>query len=101
MPSTSRIGDIGVGICCCHPPIPCIPMVGPLITGAGTTSVENSPPSRCGDIIIGYCGHPGIMITCSGKETIEGAGTTRIGDLFAGCFTGALVTGAGSDITGG
>ena len=90
----SRITDVGVGICCCHPPIPCIGMVGVIITGANKTNVENQPVSRIGDIVIGNCGHIGIINTGSSTVLTENSSTARVGDSFSGCFTGTIITGA-------
>lgn len=99
MPQTSRITDIGVGSCCCHPPIPCISMSGTLVTGAGTHLVENQPVSRIGDVVLGFCGHVGVMISGSPTKFSEGSQTVRVGDQFSGCFTGTLVTGASTQIS--
>ena len=96
----SRVTDLGVGICCCHPPIPCIGMSGMLITGAATVGVENQPDSRIGDIMLGFCGHIGVMVTGSPTITVENSPTVRVGDMFAGCFTGVVVTGAGTGSCG-
>ena len=101
MPPQSRIGDLGVGICCCHPPIPCIRMVGPLIQGSPNHRTNGIPSSRLGDMIIGYCGHSGFMISSSATARINGLGAVRIGDNFSGCFTGILVQGSPNTITGG
>jgi len=92
MPRDSRIGDMGVGICVCH--VPPIPMIGFLITGAGTELSEDPPPSRIGDVILAICGHTGIMIQGSPDTIVENSPTSRVGDAFTGCFIGVLVTGA-------
>lgn len=101
MPNDSRISDIGVGICCCHCPACCIGMSGHLITGASTVIYEGMPTSRLTDIVLGFCGHTGTMVTSSTTVIVEGLGTVRIGDNFEGCFTGVLVTGASTIISGG
>jgi len=92
---------MGVGICCCHPPAPCVGMAGSLVTGAGTVVAEGQPVSRIGDVMLGFCGHVGIMVTGSATVVAEGSNVCRIGDQFVGCFTGVVVTGAGTVITGG
>jgi len=89
-----RIGDIFAGVCCCHPPIPCIGMAGVIVTGAGKTITENSPDSRIGDIGVGFCGHPTVIVSGSDTTTIENSPNARIGDVVAGCINGALITGA-------
>lgn len=94
MPSISRIGDLGVGTCCCHPPIPCIGMSGIIITGASTVFAEDSNVSRITDIVLGFCGHTGILVSGSPNVFAEALNTVRIGSAFVGCFTGTIVTGA-------
>jgi len=101
MPPQSRIGDIGVGICCCHSDPTCIGMVGPLITGSFNTLTNNIPSARIGDMVIGFCGHPGFMVTSSATAFINSRGAVRIGDLFVGCFTGVIIQGSPDTITGG
>lgn len=100
MPSQSRIGDIGVGICCCHKKPRCRPMVGPLIQGSPNHRTNSIPSSRIGDIVMGYCGHTGIMVTGSLSSRINGLGCARIGDRFVGCFTGTIVQGSPNTIVG-
>jgi uncharacterized Zn-binding protein involved in type VI secretion len=101
MPNDSRITDVGVGVCCCHCPICCIGMSGNLITGASTVLYEGQPSSRISDTVLGGCGHTGTMVGGSSTVIIEGMGTSRIGDSFVGCFSGSLVTGASTIISGG
>lgn len=98
MPEVARIGDTGVGTCCCHPPIPCIGMTGVVASGAGTVNAESSNVARLGDIVLGNCGHTGIIVSSSGTVTAEGALIARLGDSFTGCFSGTIVTGAGTVI---
>lgn len=94
MPNVSNITSIGTGICCCHPPIPCIGMTGILITGAQTHITEGLKTSRIGDIVLGNCGHVGIMVTGNSIYISEESPVVSIGDTFTGCFTGTLITGA-------
>lgn len=101
MPPQSRIGDIGIGICCCHPPIPCIFMIGYLVQGSYNHRTNTIPSSRLTDMVLGFCGHPGWMVTSSGTARINGLGAVRIGDTFAGCFNGRIVQGSPNTIVGG
>ena len=94
MPSVARIGDIGIGQCCDSSHNGCIQMSGRIISGASQMSVENSPPARCGDIVLGNCGHTGVIVSCSPNYIVENNGIARIGDSFVGTFSGILVTGA-------
>ena len=85
--------DIWVGICCCHPPIPCIPMVGPIITGSPDTISTGSAQARFGDMTIGACGHPGIIVSSSGDHITNSPGSARLGDIVTGCNIGVIATG--------
>ena len=96
---TSRVDDVGIGVCACHDSP--IPVSGNLITGANTVMVEGKRVSRKNDIVLASCGHMGFMTTYSNTEIVEGKNTVRKGDSFTGCFTGSLTTGANTDRTGG
>ena len=102
MPGSARVGDISVGICCCHvfPLLPlCIPWVGICVTGASTASSENSLEARIGDVFIGC--HPQVAVTGSLTSLIEGSPSSRIGDTTVGCTVGTIVSGAATVIIGG
>ena len=94
MPKAARINDIGIGQCCDSSHNGCIQMKGRIISGASQMLIENNAPARCGDIVIGDCGHTGIIIGCSTNYIIENNGIARIGDSFSGAFSGIIVTGA-------
>ena len=73
MPNSARaFVDIWVGICCCHPPIPCIGMVGPIITASVDTKSGGSGQARLTDMTIGGCGHPGIIVSSSVNHKTNG-----------------------------
>jgi len=90
--ATSRITDIGVGVCFCHP-IP-IPTIGMLITGAATVTDDMFMSSRVTDILIHVCGHPSLMITGSSLVEKESFASSRIADLYVGCVIGLTITGS-------
>jgi uncharacterized Zn-binding protein involved in type VI secretion len=94
MPGIARVGDLGVGTCCCHSDPTCISMQGTILTGAATVNVNGLGAARVSDIIIGYCGHVGIIITGSGTVNGNGLGMARLGDFFTGCFFGTIITGS-------
>ncbi len=94
MSSNVRVGDIFVGVCCCHPPIPCIPSAGAIVTGSSVCSMDGLPTSRVGDIGVGFCGHPTVIVSGSSVVSIDSANAARTGDAVAGCICGALVTGS-------
>jgi len=101
MAKAVRVGDVFVGTCCCHPPIPCIGMAGVIVSGASNAKIENASAARVGDIGIGYCGHPTVLVTGSGAASSASSDNSRIGDAVAGCILGAMVTGASKTDIGG
>lgn len=99
MPNVSRIGDIGSGVCCVDTPHG---TTGVIVTGAGTVFAESSNVSRIGDILVDNChGVTGVIVAASGTVYAEGSNVARIGDYFTGCFSGTIVTGAGTVFAGG
>lgn len=96
-----RLTDVGVGICCCHPPIPCIGMTGILVTASPNVYCNTLGSARLTDIMLGACGHIGIMVTGSTTVYTNGLPEVRLTDFFTGCFTGIVVTGSGNTFTGG
>jgi hypothetical protein len=101
MPSSSRIFvDIWAGICCCHVSPICVPMAGPIITGSPNDVSGNFNQGRLTDMTIGYCGHPGFIVTSSSRSLANTLGKARIGDSVVGCNLGAIVTGLSSHKVG-
>jgi len=97
MSSVSRLNDSGSGNCCCHSDPPCINVSGIIITAAPSTNVGGPQMARYGDVVLGYCGHVGVIVSTMVTTT---PGVARIGDLFVGCYAGVLVTGAPTTIGG-
>ncbi|MHA1816200.1 MAG: hypothetical protein ACTSX1_09360 [Candidatus Heimdallarchaeaceae archaeon] len=94
MSASSRfIVDIWAGICCCHISPPCVPMAGPIITGSPNDQSGNFDQGRLTDMTIGYCGHPGTIVTAAPHVLCNSLGKARIGELVVGCNIGSLVTG--------
>ena len=94
MPLSARtFGDIWVGICCCHPPIPCVGMAGPIITGSPDAKTGGLPQARLTDMTIGYCGHPGVIVSGSALQKTNGLPTARLSDSVTGCNIGVVATG--------
>jgi len=94
MPAASRVTDIWTGICCCHPPIPCIPMSGWIITGSPDVQCENLAQARLTDITIGSCGHTGQIVSGSTTVFANSLGKALIGSQVVGCNIGTVVTGS-------
>ena len=93
------ITSIGVGVCICH--IPPIPMVGVVVLGAPNKSSESLAAARIGDIVIGTCGHIGVLVTGSSSVQSSMIQQSTIGSPFAGCFNGVIVLGASPCFSGG
>ena len=94
MPAVVRIGDIGIGRCCDASHNGCITMQGLVVSGNTTVIAEDSQIARCGDIVLGNCGHSGVIVSCSIDTIIEDSGCARVGDSFVGTFSGIIVSGA-------
>jgi len=92
-PAAARLTDIWEGICCCHPPIPCIAMSGPIITASPDVHACKLEQARLTDITIGSCGHTGVIVTSSELVHADCLGKARIGDEVDGCNIGVIVTG--------
>ena len=101
MPSSSRVTDLGVGVCICNVLPSTIPMTGALILGSGDVIDNYHGVSRVTDVILGFCGHIGVMSSGSGTVYANGLQQCRVGDPFVGCFVGALITGESTVIVGG
>ena len=89
----ARTGDVFVGACCCHSHPTCIPMAGIIVSGCGSTSSSALQEARVGDVGVGYCGHPTVIITGSSTVTINNQANSRVGDVVAGCVNGVIVSG--------
>ena len=94
MAAVCRLTDLWSGICCCHPPDPCISMSGIIITASGNAGSGALAQARLTDMVIGDCGHPGWIVTSSGKNFTNTLGKARVGDQVTGCTIGQLITGA-------
>jgi hypothetical protein len=94
MPAHCRVGDIGVGICCCHPPIPCIGYVTVFVTGSSSTSADGRAEVREGDIGASTCGHATIALTGSGSNQNDGRAVHRTGDIGINCGVYVALTGS-------
>jgi hypothetical protein len=93
MPSTSRLIDMWIGICCCHPPFPCIPMGGYIITGSANITSSGQAQARLIETTIGFCGHTGIVISASPNINANTLGKAKIAETVVGCNIGIVITG--------
>jgi hypothetical protein len=101
MPDTSRVLDLWDGICCCHSKPTCIPMGGWIIEGSGDCGASAFTQARQQDMTIGYCGHPGNIVTSSATCLCNSRGKARVGDQVNGCNIGQIITGAPDFQSGG
>lgn len=101
MPQNARLTDIWAGICCCHPPIPCIGMSGPIITNSPNRDVNNLGQARLTDLTMGWCGHIGVIVGGSSVADTNNLQDARVSDPVAGCNIGVIVTGSGNHNTEG
>lgn len=92
MPLSSRIGDQWSGICCCHSSPTCVSMGGIIVTGSPNANSGVSQ-SRLTDTTIGWCGHPGIIVSASVTSLTNGLGKARIGEVVTGCNIGIIIGG--------
>ena len=100
MPSVSRLTDMWVGICCCHPPFPCIPMGGWIFSGSTNATSSGLGAARLTDITIGFCGHGGSIVSSSISNTTNGRGKAIITSMVTGCNIGIVITGNTQHTTG-
>jgi len=92
MAGNARSFDLWAGICCCHPPIPCVGMAGPIITFSTDTQVNSRGQARMFDITIGFCGHSGVIVSSSLNTQVNSRGVARCFDVVVGCNIGVIVT---------
>ncbi|HRC96018.1 MAG TPA: hypothetical protein PK317_04415 [Coprothermobacter proteolyticus] len=93
MPRQSKLGDIGIGTCCCH--TTCVNYTTVFVTGADSVTTNLPASAIIGTVGIASCGHPTVALTAELLVTKENKGSHRIGDTGANC--GPYVTVTGSD----
>ena len=91
---SSRVTDVGAGICCCHPPAPCVGSVGVLVTGAPSVVDDHFYSSRITDVIVHACGHVSVMVTGNPANVDACFYSSRVTDLYVGCVLGVILTGS-------
>ena len=101
MPPTAIVTSIGTGLCYGHPPTVPIPMTGFVITGSPNKYIETQPAARITDLVMGYCGHIGILVTGFPTVNVNTLQQCIVGSNFTGVFIGIIVTGAATHTTGG
>lgn len=53
-----------------------------------------------GDMVIGFCGHYGYIVSGSGTVQSNGIQNARVGDSVTGCLIGKIVSGSTTTLCG-
>lgn len=97
--NVARMTDIAIGICCGHPPIPCIPWIGVIISGSLNTYCNNLKVARVGDDVMGC--HRGKIVSGSAKTFVNNKQMARITDSVAvGPPRGIIISGSPNTFSG-
>jgi uncharacterized Zn-binding protein involved in type VI secretion len=75
-------------------------MGGFVITGIPSHISQGLSAAVLGSLVIGYCGHPGNIITGSAKVSSGGIATGFLGSAVSGCLIGTIVTGSSKHTVG-
>ena len=80
----ARREDIVMGICY-HPShgTP-IPYIGVIVGGAGRSNINNRAIAQESNVVVGFCGHVGTIVTYSTLSNVENLGMARMFDLVVG-----------------
>jgi hypothetical protein len=84
--------DIGVGVCYGHTTP--ISMTGVILASAMQTLVDKRPTAVDFNLVIGGCGHVGILTASTAKLFVEKRRAIRLSDSFVGVFGGTIITGS-------
>ena len=101
MPASATMTSIGSGLCFGHPPTIPIPMMGTIITGSPTVKAGGLGSGFTTSIVLGYCGHVGIIIDGSATSKANSLSKARVGSNFTGIFMGVIITGMATIEVGG
>ena len=78
--SCARQEDIVLGICYEHR----IQFIGLIMGGASISQINNRNMAQMSNIVIGFCGHVGTVVTSSNITSIEDLGSARQFDMVIG-----------------
>lgn len=92
MPRQSKLGDIGIGVCCCHDS--CVNYTTVFVTGSDSVTTNKPASAIIGTVGIASCGHPTVALTSEELVRKENKGSHRIGDTGANCGPYVTVTGS-------
>ncbi len=66
-------------------------MSGIIVTGAPSIVINGKGAARLHSVVVGRCGHRGIVVRASATVLGESKGLARIGDTISGCCRGTIV----------
>jgi len=101
MSYASTLTCIGSGLCYNHPPATSIPMTGTIITGSPNVIEGDKASSYITSIVLGHCGHIGIIVDAAPNVIVNNLKKGRIGSFFTGVFIGYIITGLSTIEVGG
>jgi uncharacterized Zn-binding protein involved in type VI secretion len=87
MPASAIVSSIGTGVCYGHPPFLSIPMIGVVITGSEDKQIENNGAARVSDIVMGHCGHIGVIVSGEANVNVDSENQAIVGSSFNGIFS--------------
>jgi len=97
MPATSRITDVGVGVCTAHDSPKSV--TGIIITGSANHTVENLGVALLMGIVVCSCNHVApIVFSVKLDNTTNNLPKAHVGSQFVGDPVGIIVTGAATII---
>ncbi len=94
----ARLGDIGVGVCTGHESPRSL--AGIVQSSAVTHIIQGSTVSVLADLVVGGDGHVGKIVTVSVTNMSEGRGKARMTSSFVGTFSGIIVSGCYTHLSG-
>jgi len=101
MLDSAIITSIGIGSCYSVEHDHVIPMIGRIVTGSPDTIAGSFGTAHTTSIVLGNCGHTGIIVTGSQNIRMDSFRKARIGSIFVGDFIGIIVTGFSGVSVGG
>lgn len=96
----SRLGDTTIGKCT-HPDCINKPVVyGQIVSASANRKANTRGVARVGDTVLCELGHPGTIITGDTRIITNSRPTARVGDQFVGTYSGTIITGSPTVISG-
>ena len=68
--------------------------------GLPDVNTNNLGTARLTDIVLGFCGHTGVISSSSTITIINNLGVARLGDNVTGCLVGTIVTSSSDTVCG-